>query len=85
MPLDVAAGYLYVNIHNAAAVPRCALPWGCEETSKEICFAGVVIPNRNLKKGKKLVGSTKMFLKDRTRVRHAERFAVACSSACARV
>lgn len=48
--IAVSASYLYINTHNAAAVPYYALPWGCEETFKEICFAGVVIPKGNLKK-----------------------------------
>lgn len=50
----MSASYLYINTHNAAAVPYYALPWGCEETFKEICFDGVVIPNKNLKKEKEI-------------------------------
>lgn len=54
MLLAVSANYLYIDTHNATAVPCYALPWGCEETSKEIYFDGVVILNRNLLKGEKI-------------------------------
>lgn len=49
-PVAMAVRYLYINVHSAASVPCCALPWDCEEMSKKIGFVGVVIwlPNRNL-------------------------------------
>lgn len=82
--IAMSASYLYINTHNAAAVPYYALPWGCEETFKEICFDGVVIPNRNLKKEKEIGWSHYNILEWQKVWATSECFSVAGGSACAR-